>query len=582
MKKLLLLGFGAGLFFLSAQAQAASIKGYDVIDLDTNEVVHSFSPSLTEWTLYRPDLPQRMSIVVRTSSDVTMVRTQLMDETRAKKREDGSNYQIDDKKAPFSVSNEKNGKFSPLILNGKDEYSLLVYAYADTQKLETDSIKIIMSNESNSAKALGAVKVYPFAANFSGSSTSGGRGGKVCKVTTLEDKTAIGTLRNCVTQKEPTNVVFEVGGTIKLTSPLVLASNLTIFGQTAPSPGITLYGNTLRVGGHNVLIQHLRIRLGDKAGQRDAVEMTYYSDKKNGVATCNKPAIENVIFDHVSISWAIDGSFDIQPLGCPGKVNNIALTNSFVSEHLENSVHGEGAHSFAVLVGHHSRNVTFLNNMFAHNKARNPRIDSNVTANVINNFMYNTKWHGVEVRNASSLGELPTTLNVVNNILGAPTNVKLAPMIQVQSRPGYVKRSIYATGNLAFGYGAKPLNILRANNVPSNEPNLTEADIYSMTPVSSLTGLNIEPADLNLRTKILEQSGARPFDRDIIDSRMLKEVSEWGGSLIDRPRADEVAYLEKMALTPTRRSFPNIDNPANDDNLNGWSNLEEYIYKTYK
>ncbi len=565
-------------------AKAEGIISYQILDLDKKLVVKTINAKQTEWKLNRADLPKNMAITIAATPDITMVRTQLLDSSKSKKREDGTNYQFDDKKVPFSLGTEKGGDFVPLVLK-KDEYSLRVYAYDGAKQIETKSINISFTDAPPPPPqaSLGPLRIYPNAASFPGSDATGGRGGAICKVTTLADS-GPGTLRSCVTRPEPTNVVFEVGGTIKLKSPLVLGSDLTIFGQTAPSPGITLYGNTLRAGGHNALIQHIRIRLGDKSGQRDAVEMTYYSDKKNGVYTCNKPAIENIVFDHVSISWAIDGSFDMQPLGCSGKIANIALTNSFVSEHLNNSVHGEGAHSFASLVAHYSRNITFMNNMFAHNRARNPRIDSNVTANVINNFIYDAGWHGVEIRNASRMGEIPTTVNIVNNLISMPASVvKIPPLVQVQSRPGFVNKSVYLKGNMGLGTAGKLLSITRANNVPKDEANLTEADIVATSPVLSLPS-GIMPAGLDLRDKILSQSGARPFDRDMIDARLLGEIVSLGGSIIDRPRSDEVAYLEKTALdmNASKKAFPDIEKPSADDNGNGWTNLEEYIYKNYK
>jgi len=44
---------------------------------------------------------------------------------------------------------------------------------------------------------------------------------------------------------------------------------VTVAGQTAPSPGITLKGCELAIGTHDVLLQHLRVRVGDRvrAGQ---------------------------------------------------------------------------------------------------------------------------------------------------------------------------------------------------------------------------------------------------------------------------------------------------------------------------
>lgn len=92
----------------------------------------------------------------------------------------------------------------------------------------------------------------------------------VYRVTNLDDS-GPGSLRDGVdSQERPRVIVFEVSGTIVLESPITLEhhnSYLTIAGQTAPSPGITLkdYGVSIRSVNHDVLIQHLRVRPGDKS-----------------------------------------------------------------------------------------------------------------------------------------------------------------------------------------------------------------------------------------------------------------------------------------------------------------------------
>lgn len=573
----------AVLGLIPALASANSILGYDIVDTETQKVSSTIKFGLGTWQLNRAQLPKNFNIRVRTTSQVDLVRSQLVNpkSTNLKKRDDGSNYQRDDKKAPFAVGGE-SGEILNSIAFKDDKYNLNIAAietFNGTHKT-LSSEKISIEFYYKPQADLGPLRVFPGADEFSGHTTKGGRGGVICKVNSLADDGTAGTLRYCVNQVGPRVVVFEVGGTILLKSTLSIVNKfITIAGQTAPSPGITLLGQTLRVQTSEVLVQHLKVRLGDKSGQKDVVEIFYYSDKdKSGVSMCNREAVENVVFDHVSLSWGIDGTFDTQTLGCVGKIKNIALVNSFISEHLENSVHGEGAHSYASLIAYGTHDISMMRNMYAHNKARNPRLDSDVRAQVINNFMYNVGWHGVEVRNASRFYQFPTTANIIGNAQDISLDSTRAPsvMVGIQSRFKHVDHSLYLSDNANVG----PLyKITKPNVYPAGEKLLTADDVFSAAPVLSLSGLKIMPSS-DVKAFVLKNSGARPADRDFIDARLVSEVEAGRGKIIDRPHQYEYDELLKQAdpAKASRKIFKDIQNPWEDDNQNGWSNLEEALY----
>jgi hypothetical protein len=106
--------------------------------------------------------------------------------------------------------------------------------------------------------------VFPGAEGF-GTITRAGRGGRIIRVTNLSDR-GQGSLREAIDAKGPRVIVFEVGGNINLKSHLKIRNPyVTVAGQTAPQPGITLTGASLSIKTHDVLIQHLRIRVGDRA-----------------------------------------------------------------------------------------------------------------------------------------------------------------------------------------------------------------------------------------------------------------------------------------------------------------------------
>jgi hypothetical protein len=94
--------------------------------------------------------------------------------------------------------------------------------------------------------------------------TQGGTGGQLIKVTTLASS-GPGSLKEALAVSGKRIIVFEVGGVIDLQgqSWKVKEPNLTIAGQTAPSPGITLIKGELEIETSDVIVQHLMFRPGE-------------------------------------------------------------------------------------------------------------------------------------------------------------------------------------------------------------------------------------------------------------------------------------------------------------------------------
>lgn len=204
---------------------------------------------------------------------------------------------------------------------------------------------------------LSALPSFPGAQGF-GSTATGGRGGEVYHVTSLEDS-GPGSLREGVSKGQRT-IVFDVGGYIDLKSPLQIASDITIAGQTAPGEGIGTKNYQVGVSkAKNVIIRFMRFRQGLTPGQEKKYTFASYG-------------AERIILDHCSIEW---GRWD-----CIGmsKAKDITLQDCMIGESID-------PQRFGCLC--ESDNVSFIRNLWLNNQSRNPKAKGRIQ--YVNNVVYN-------------------------------------------------------------------------------------------------------------------------------------------------------------------------------------------------
>jgi hypothetical protein len=229
---------------------------------------------------------------------------------------------------------------------------------------------------------------FPGAEGF-GRHATGGRGGSVFQVTTLNDS-GPNSLRAAIETGGPRTVVFRVSGTIQLQSPLVIEEgNLTIAGQTAPGDGICIRDFPVLVAADNVIVRYLRFRLGDAAHSvADALSAAVDGERVYG----------NIIIDHCSISWGIDECSSFYD------VADFTMQWCFITESLNRSYHPKGDHGYGGIWG--GLRSSFHHNLFAHHSSRTPRFhglrgttlrDSSLVDfrnNVIYNWGFNSAYGG--------------------------------------------------------------------------------------------------------------------------------------------------------------------------------------------
>lgn len=202
-----------------------------------------------------------------------------------------------------------------------------------------------------SAAALAQAPAFPGAEGH-GRYVTGGSGGRVVHVTNLNDS-GTGSFREAVKSGNRI-IVFDVAGVIALKSDLKFADNITILGQTAPSPGITLRYYTVQPGNNNI-IRFLRIRRGEEKNINDGADATWQRNKTG------------IIFDHCSFSWSIDEVASFYDN------NNFTMQWCTVAESLTNPGHSKGAHGYGGIWG--GKLASFHHNFVGHLMNRGPRFN---------------------------------------------------------------------------------------------------------------------------------------------------------------------------------------------------------------
>lgn len=202
-----------------------------------------------------------------------------------------------------------------------------------------------------SAASMAQTPAFPGAEGH-GRYVTGGRGGKIVHVTNLNDS-GTGSFREAVKSGNKI-IVFDVAGVIALKSDLKFADNITILGQTAPSPGITLRYYTVQPGSNNI-IRFLRIRRGQEKDINDGADASWQRNKTG------------IIFDHCSFSWSIDEVASFYDN------NNFTMQWCTVAESLTNPGHSKGAHGYGGIWG--GKLASFHHNFVAHLMNRGPRFN---------------------------------------------------------------------------------------------------------------------------------------------------------------------------------------------------------------
>ncbi|OGF42449.1 hypothetical protein A2303_03415, partial [Candidatus Falkowbacteria bacterium RIFOXYB2_FULL_47_14] len=382
----------------------------------------------------------------------------------------------------------------------------------------------------------GQLPIIPGAAGFgtlTRAAYGGGSNPTVHRVTNL-NASGSGSLQECVAASGPRICVFEVSGTIRITSDLAIRNPyITIAGQTAPNPGIMIRGAALAVASHDVLVQHIRVRAGD------AVEGPSKDNRDSLKIDNDAGNTYNVVIDHCSFSWSVDENASVWHPG----LHDVSFINSILSEALHIADHPSypagTSHSMGFIVGSGINRVTVAYSLLAHNNERNIRLSDGSAAEEINNVVYNWGSRAVDTEG---------DINVIGNHFIAGQNTDMS------------RTSIYLRSSAARVYTRDNINAPAGN---------------ASSPVGTISIPNscILPSG-EVLDYVLGYTGARPASRDRVDNRIMNELRDRTGGF--KNTVAEAGGWEN--LTVNNRSLTTPTNPHGDSDGDGYTNLEEWLH----
>lgn len=398
-----------------------------------------------------------------------------------------------------------------------------------------------------SAEAASPDQVWFFPEIDWSSYTTGGRGGEIVRVTTLANE-GPGSLREAVGREGARIIVFEVGGVIDLeTETLVISNpNLTIAGQTAPSPGITLIRGGVDVKTNDVILQHIRIRPGDNGEARAS------GFAEDSIATTSA---HNLIVDHCSLTWAVDENLsasgprftgDTPDEWRAGTSRNILYSHNLIAEGLADATHPKFEHSKGSLIHDNVNGILIYGNLYAHNYERSPLFKGGVHGQIVNNFIYDPGQRAVHYNlQALEWGKVPFEtgkMDLIGNVMRAgQSTAEGLPLVMIG---GDGDLALHARDNIAVDRWGNPLPE-RGRYTAGPAKFIDAADAMPLP-----AGLPVMPA-IAVERFVLANAGARPWDRDSHDVRVFANAAEGRGEIIDS-QSDVGGYPE---VEPSYRAF---------------------------
>jgi hypothetical protein len=415
------------------------------------------------------------------------------------------------------------------------------------------------------------------------------------------ETTGYGSLPWALSRSYPRVILFEISGTIDVGGSLEVSDPyVSVHGQTAPSPGITLYNVEFLIVTHDVIVQHLRVRMGDtKISGGDSM----------GLCGATGDTVHDVIIDHCSVEFGHDEQLSISACGA-GDVGGVTLSNNIIGLGLNYAGHAYGTLLDSGNDNNYNIDEILINrNLFVNVSDRTPLINPAVRSlAVTNNVTYNAWWCGLQFQTEQypegmlvdimhnlywrgpetmDIGTWPTaevsTWPAEPDLWPASWNSNRRPTSSFDGPVGsnshvyylnnydYVNNDSYTDGN----HEGRPVR-LEYERFYSGR--LTVGDIEESTRQTSVVVDLLTPAQVE--TSVQLDVGCTPYDRDAVDALAVSQAFGRTGGYIDYvsdlgvpayPTTTDTRLLTAIGGYPTGTEL-------NVSVAGGLTDLEKWIY----
>lgn len=371
-----------------------------------------------------------------------------------------------------------------------------------------------------------------------GEKSRGGAGGRVIQVTRLDDhpkSPPAGSFRWAVMQKGPRIVKFAVAGNIELRDRVVIREpRITIDGSDAPALGVCLKGGSLEFRDtHDVIVRHIRVRLGDGPGLRaNRLPLRWRPANSRGLDCINLLECDRVLIEHCSLSWSSDEIVSV--VRCRG----VTVQWCILSEPLRSwRLHPYG-NNHAYCLNASASTLSVHHCLFAHYVMRGPQFEANdmrrgdiwdVKMEAVNNVMCDYKSSGsryttgVEDHKDEVAARKFFFQFIGNHYLGSAGR----PAIQANTSHGFHPGvRVASLGNIALAApGVKPYDARAVIETDKKEPvRPGKDDPGKQLRAHPLFATSASTSDPRMNLERFFQNVGCSLKRDAVDARIVSRA----------------------------------------------------------